>query len=130
MIDFFYSVNHKELNIMDEKTRLRQLELQTGLYGMWDNDNGVFSYFFYPDTLDLLIGGLPIGNFKYEAFIKPDDDNPYLTIYNDKHPSGDTQVKEYKIVEINTKTGILKLLNDFDVELNFHQRKSGFHKQP
>lgn len=113
---------------MDEKTKLRELELQAGLFGLWDNDSGAFSYFFYPDTLDLLIGGLPIGNFKYETFINEQDDNPYLTIHNDKHPSGKTQVKEYKILEINTRTGILRLLRDFDVELNFHKQKAVFQK--
>lgn len=113
---------------MDEKTKLRQLELQVALCGMWDNDKDVFSYFFYPDTLDLLIGGLPVANFKYEAFIKEQDNNPYLTIHNDKHRSGETEIREYKILEINTGTGILKILNNFGAELNFHQRKAGHYK--
>lgn len=109
---------------MENKNELRQLELQAALLGLWEIENKKFSYFFFPERLDIIIGGrLPVET-TYHVFISGEDFNPYLIISNDKHPSGKVEVKKYKIIEIVLEKGILRLLNDMNVEMNFKKTNS------
>lgn len=48
---------------------------------------------------------------------------PYIKITNDKH-QGSIQIKEYKVLLIDTKNCIMKLLIDNDGEMVFNKRNT------
>ncbi len=108
---------------MNRNTELKQLEFKAALLGLWQEENNTFSYFFHGEIVDIIIGGLPIGEYVYDAFINDEDDIPYIKITNEEH-QGNTQIKEYKVLLIDTKNCILKLLTENNAEMVFNKRNS------
>lgn len=108
----------------DESDKLRVMNIELALFGMWDMDSMALNYFFLPNNvLEVLVGGgFPISrNVTYEVFLK--DNNPFIKIINPHSKNDKIEEMIYNLLEIDTANGILRLKNPKGLELSFTKHK-------
>lgn len=109
-------------NFMFKPDLQRISEIEGALMNKWTTENNLMSYSFMPSVEPGENGKVEIGDANLiisdtlDFKVSLENNDPYITIFAPKF----SQTKKYKILLIDMRKGVLNLLTDLDMELNFH----------